>query len=70
MSDAADYLLGEMEPERAARFEAELARDAALRAEVERLRPVVARLDALPGEAWERPEPPPLQAPASARREV
>ena len=69
MNEAVDYLLGEMEPDRAARFEAELARDAHLRAEVERLRPVVTRLDALPGEAWERAEPPPLHEPAVPKRE-
>jgi anti-sigma-K factor RskA len=67
MSEAVDYLLGEMEPERAARFEAELARDRALRAEVERLRPVITRLDGLPGEAWEGVEPPPLREPVVVR---
>jgi anti-sigma-K factor RskA len=63
VSEAVDYLLGEMEPDRVARFEAELERDAALRAEVERLRPVVTRLDALPAEAWASAPPPPLREP-------
>ena len=48
VSEAVDYLLGEMEPDRAARFAAELERDAALRAEVERLRPIVTRLERSP----------------------
>jgi anti-sigma-K factor RskA len=59
------YLLGELAGEERAAFERALAQDAALRAEVERLRPVVARLDALPGEAWEdAPQPPPLRLPS------
>ena len=61
MSEAVDYLLGEMEPDRAERFAAELERDAALRAEVERLRPIVTRLETLPGDAWEGVPPPPLR---------
>jgi anti-sigma-K factor RskA len=64
-SDAAAYLLGELDAEQRAAFEAALAADPALRAEVERLRPVVGRLDALPGEAWEDVEPPPLAVPPS-----
>lgn len=69
MSESVDYLLGEMEPERAALFEAELARDAALRAELERLRPVVTRLSGLPEEAWDRVQPPPLREPEAPARE-
>ena len=61
------YLLGELDTERHAAFERALAGDAGLRAEVERLRPVVARLDALPPEGWEdAPEPPPLRLPGDA----
>jgi anti-sigma-K factor RskA len=61
-SELSAYLLGELDAERRAAFERALADDAALRAEVERLRPVVARLDALPAEGWEdAPEPPPLR---------
>jgi len=59
------YLLGELGADERAAFERALAQDAALRAEVERLRPVVARLDALPAEGWqEAPEPPPLRLPS------
>ena len=42
-----DYLLGELDARERAAFEAELARDPALAAEVERLRPVVTRLESL-----------------------
>jgi len=63
-SELSAYLLGELGAEERAAFERALAGDAALRAEVERLRPVVARLDALPAEGWEDvPEPPPLRLP-------
>ena len=41
-----------------------MASDAALRDEVERLRPVVTRLERLPADAWDGPEPPPLAPPA------
>jgi anti-sigma-K factor RskA len=68
MSEPVDYLLGEMEPERRAQFEAEIARDDALRAEVERLRGVVTRVEALPAEVWQAPEPPPLAMPEPPRR--
>ena len=57
-----DYLLGELAAAERDAFEAALAHDPALRAEVERLRPVVARLDALEPAAWEGAEPPPLPA--------
>ena len=63
MSRALDFLLGELSPEDAAAFERELAADASLRAEVEQLRPVVTRLEAVPDEAWAGPEPPPLVLP-------
>ena len=42
-----DYLLGELDDAERAAFEAELARDPALAAEVERLRPIVSRLESL-----------------------
>jgi anti-sigma-K factor RskA len=68
-----DYLLGELPPEQRAAFEAELADDAALRAEVERLVPVVTRLEAMDPAAWEEPAAlpplPPLRAAAAPRRE-
>jgi len=66
-SDLSAYLLGELGAQERAAFERALAGDDALRAEVERLRPVVARLDALPAEGWEDvPEPPPLRLPNAA----
>ncbi|MDA0183083.1 anti-sigma factor [Solirubrobacter phytolaccae] len=63
MSDATDYLLGEMDPERAADFERALATDTALRAEVDALRPVVTRLEHLPADGWDAAAPPPLRLP-------
>jgi len=57
------YLLGELDPERAADFERRLAGDAELREEVEWLRPLVGRLERMPAEAWEPAEPPPLAMP-------
>jgi anti-sigma-K factor RskA len=61
----ASYLLGELDEAERAEFEAGLAVDHALREEVEALRPLVARLQTLPPEAWDPPEPPPLRAPAT-----
>jgi anti-sigma-K factor RskA len=56
-----DYLLGELSAAEAQGFEAALADDPALRAEVERLRPVVGRLEGLERSAWESEESlPPL----------
>ena len=67
MSDEiSSYLLGELDPDASASFERRMAGDAALREEVERLRAVVERLDELPDEAWEPPEPPPLELPGDA----
>jgi anti-sigma-K factor RskA len=63
VSDATDYLLGEMEPAQTAAFEARLASEPDLRAEVDALRPVVTRLERLPAEGWEPAEPPPLRLP-------
>jgi anti-sigma-K factor RskA len=63
VSEPVDYLLGELDPLQAAAFERAMASDAALRDEVERLRPVVTRLERLPAEAWEDVEPPPLALP-------
>ena len=61
-----DYLLGELEGVERARFEAAAANDPALAAEVERLRPVVAQLEALEPAAWEAPPAlPPLPAAAA-----
>jgi anti-sigma-K factor RskA len=61
-----DYLLGELDAEARADFEAAIARDPELAAEVERLRPVVARLHSLDVAAWEPvgavPPPPAVAA--------
>lgn len=66
-SQLSAYLLGELGAEELAAFERAMADDPALRAEAERLRPVVARLESLPDEAWEdAPEPPPLRLPGAA----
>jgi anti-sigma-K factor RskA len=54
-----DYLLGELSPSETERFETELASSPALRAEAERLRPLIGRLEDH-GDAWEPLEPPPL----------
>jgi anti-sigma-K factor RskA len=73
--DIVDYLLGELTPDERAAIERRMREDAAFRREVERMRPVVAQLEALPRDAWERrgapplPELPPLPAaPAAERR--
>ncbi len=58
--DAVQYLLGELSAEQIDRFEADLLLDAGLRAEVDRLRPVVTRLSEQPADTWEPIEPPPL----------
>jgi anti-sigma-K factor RskA len=72
MSEARDqissYLLGELDPTEAAAFEHQLESDPELRQEVERLRPLVARLEELPAEVWEAPQPPPLVLPEDAAR--
>lgn len=61
--DVSGYLLGELSDEQLAAAERRLGEDPALRAEVERLRPAVARLEELPPEAWEDLAPPPLALP-------
>jgi anti-sigma-K factor RskA len=57
---AVEYLLGELSPESASRFEDEMISDPSLKAEVDRLRPVVSRLESVPEDGWHSPEPPPL----------
>jgi hypothetical protein len=59
----AAYLLGELGAADRAEFERRLAGDRALREEIESLRPVVSTLGALPAEAWDVAEPPPLHLP-------
>jgi len=70
MSEARDqissYLLGELGAGEAAAFERRLDAEPELREEVERLRPLVTRLEELPPEVWEAPEPPPLVLPEDA----
>jgi anti-sigma-K factor RskA len=60
--DIADYLLGELGQGDRERVERRMRDDAAFRAEVERMRPVVAKLEALPPGAWEQGDVPPLPA--------
>jgi anti-sigma-K factor RskA len=64
--DVSDYLLGELPPEDVLEAERLMREDPEFREQVERLRPVVARLDDLPPAAWEPLEPPPLRAPQEA----
>jgi anti-sigma-K factor RskA len=59
-ADIVDYLLDELSPEDRLRVERRMAEDDLFRAEVDRLRPLVTELEALPGEAWEPGEVPPL----------
>jgi anti-sigma-K factor RskA len=59
-SEIVDYLLGELAPDERAAIERRMSEDPGFRREVERMRPVVAGLEALPSDAWERPEVPPL----------
>lgn len=58
-----DYLLGEMSDSVLAEFERDLATDPSLASEVNELKDIVTRLDALPEEAWQPVEPPPLALP-------
>lgn len=60
--ELSDYLLGELDADGRARFEARMASDPALLAEVERLAPAVARLEALPEQAWQTHQATPLPA--------
>ncbi len=69
--DPLAYLLGELDSRQSAEFESAMAADAGLRADVDRLRPVVGGLEALPDDAWRPAAPPPLvppDAPAPARK--
>jgi anti-sigma-K factor RskA len=73
-ADIVDYLLGELTPDRRAAIERRMREDAGFRREVERMRPVVAELESLPPDAWERrgapplPDLPPLSAAPAAER--
>ncbi len=66
MSEPVAYLLGELDDARSAEFERAMTVDPELRAEVERLRPLVTKLERVPAEAWEGSEPPPLVMPPDA----
>ena len=68
--DISSYLLGELSPDERRAAEDRLRDDPALRAEVDRLRPVVGGLDKLPDEAWNPPEPPAVTVPERPRRLV
>jgi len=65
-SEMVDYLLDELDELDRLRCERRMQEDPAFRAEVERLRPLIGRLEGLPGEAWEHVysthEPEPLPA--------
>jgi anti-sigma-K factor RskA len=61
------YLLGELDRDAAAAFETAMSDDPALRERVDRLRPVVHRLERLPDAAWQPPAPPPLAPPPASR---
>jgi anti-sigma-K factor RskA len=51
--DLSDHLLGELDPERSRRLEERMARDPELRRRMTELRALTARLERLPGAAWE-----------------
>jgi anti-sigma-K factor RskA len=69
--DISDYLFGEMEPAEQRRAETLMAEDEDLRLRVEALASVCSRLDALPAEGWEQPEPPQLPDPVpESKRET
>lgn len=58
--DALDIALGEVAAADRDGVPERLAADARLRRDVERLAPVIARLERQPAETWDAPEPPPL----------
>lgn len=62
--DPADVAAGLVDGDEATQADALMSSDPAFRAEVERLRAVVARLERLPDDAWERHELPPLDVDA------
>ncbi len=65
-----DYVLGELTPEQLAEAESMVREDPEFRAEVEALRPVVARLEELPEAGWEGVGEPEVRdrLPSRARR--
>lgn len=67
--DALDVALDELAPDLHAAADERLRSDPVFRAEVERLRGTVTRLEAQPGETWSPPAPPPLAGVVTVRRE-
>src|SRR4051794_15921808 len=69
-SDIVDFLLGELPPDEREAFERRMRENPDLRREVERMRPVVAALEALPADAWtaRRSRPFPTCRPCRPRR--
>ena len=61
--EISDYLLGEMEPAEQRRAEKLMAEDEDLRLRVEALASVCSRLESVPAQAWEPPQPPALEDP-------
>lgn len=64
-----DYLLGELPDGERAELLREIVADPQLSGELAELSPLVAKLEDLPGEAWDEIEPPPLRL-NGARREA
>lgn len=59
-AEIVDYLLGELPPDRRAALEERIARDRAFGEEVDRMRSLIADLEAVPALGWNAVEPPPL----------
>jgi len=71
--ELADYLFGEMDPDRRTRLESRMDSDPDLRARVEELRSLTGRLDDLPQAVWQYVDErtgEPAPAPGAARRRV
>jgi anti-sigma-K factor RskA len=66
--DISGYLLGELDQHQRAEIEQAIADDPALRARVERLRPVVEQLGRVPDTAWTTVVPAPEEQPQPKRR--
>lgn len=61
-----EYLLGDISDARRKELESEIASDPELAAEIAELGPIVAKLEALPDEAWSDAEPPAFTLPGRA----
>jgi len=64
--DPIEFAAGDLDPAARAEGEARMRDDARFRDDVVRMREVLARIDALPADAWDPPAPPPLRLPAEA----